>query len=185
MHPQARSDGEDARSLLTAAIEADLRAPVGPPCPVDRVPRRTRNQYCIAIIALGLFNYLVYTLTYAALGGDAHNGTRRIISDADGRRHAEYFVKGHFIHSLSGHERQVSRAAWIYSYIHSISVPLTSGAMIISMLILARPHIIATMRGGLVAGETVVTVFGTVAVLISVGTATLFTWNLVAELAKT
>ncbi len=58
-------------------LAADWRAPreggVGPLCPVDRLPRRRRNQICIAIIALGLVNFVVYTLTYAALGGDAQN----------------------------------------------------------------------------------------------------------------
>ncbi len=170
------------------ALDAALR-PIGgvaptPACPVDRVPRRRRNLACIAIIALGLANYLVYTLSYAALGGDAHNGFRRIVTADDGTTQVHYLVRGHFIHSLSGAEREVSRSLWIYSYMHSISVPLTSGAMIISMLILARPHILATMRGGWVAGETVVVVFGTVVVLITVGAAALFTWNFVAELAR-
>lgn len=166
--------------LLTPALPA--RA-LGPPCPVDRLPRRRRNQICIAVIALGLANYLIYTLGYAALGGDAHNGDRTVVIGDDGTRTVAYYVKGHFIHSLSGRAREVSRAAWIYSYLHSISVPLTSGAMIISMLVLARPHILATLRGGWISGQTFVTAFGTIVLLVTLSVTVLFTADFVRALS--
>ena len=153
-------------------------------CPVDRLPRRRRNQICIGIIALGLLNYLVYTLSYAALGGDAANGYRTVVTRENGKRATEYYVRGHFIHTLSGRERLVSRGAWIYSYVHSISVPLTSGAMIISMLVLARPHILATMRGGLVGGQTFVVAFGTIVSLVALAVTAMFTWNFVEALCS-
>lgn len=153
-----------------------------PPCPVDRLPRRRRNQICIAIIALGLANYLVYTLSYAALGGDAHNGRRELVEQPDGTRQAVYIVRGHHMRHLEGLETEVGRTAWIYSYVHSITVPLTSGALIISMLVLARPHIIATMRGGWISGQTFVTAFGTIVILITSAMALLFTWHFVAAL---
>ena len=56
--------------------------------------------------------------------------------------------------------------------------------MIISMLVLARPHILATMRGGWISGQTLVTAFGTIVLLITLGAAVLFTWSLVAELGR-
>ncbi|MCK4343002.1 MAG: hypothetical protein KAY37_14910 [Phycisphaerae bacterium] len=171
-----------ADDVLAASIPKVRSTGLWPPCPVNRMPRRRRNQICIAIIALGLANYLVYTLTYAALGGDAHNGQREIRQLDDGTREVVYKVRGHFIRSPSGHERVISRGAWIYSYVHSISLPLTSGAMIISMLLLARPHILATMRGGWISGRTLVTVFGTIVVLITGGAAILFTWSFISEL---
>ena len=146
--------------------------------------RRRRNQICIGIIALGLANYLVYTLSYAALGGDAANGYRSVVTRENGKRATEYYVRGHFIHTLSGRERLVSRGAWIYSYVHSISVPLTSGAMIISMLVLARPHILATMRGGLVGGQTFVVAFGTIVALVALAVTAMFTWNFVEALCS-
>jgi hypothetical protein len=173
-----------ADDVLRSALESVRPEGLGVPCPVDRMPRRRRNQICIAIIGLGLANYLVYTLSYAALGGDALNGHRDVVLLEDGTREEVYKVRGHFIHSLSGRERIVSRAAWIYSYVHSISLPLTSGAMIISMLVLARPHILATMRGGWVAGQTLVTAFATIVVLITGGAAALFTWSFVAEMVR-
>jgi hypothetical protein len=146
----------------------------------DRLSRWDR--VCLTIIALGLVNFLAYTLTYAALGGDAHNGHRERVVSQDGARKSVYYLRGHFIHSLSGREREVSRAVWIYSYLHSISVPLTSGAMIISMLALARPHILATMRGGLLTGQTFVTAFGTVIALITLGVTGMFLWHFVEAL---
>lgn len=158
------------------------REPAPPPCPVDRMPRRRRNRICIRIIAVGALNFLVYTLLYAALGGDAHNGERQVIREA-GSAHAVYYVRGHFLRSATGQERQVSEQVWIYSYVHSISVLLTSGAMIISMLVLARPHIIATMRNGFISGETFVTAFGTIALLLTSGAAILFIWDFAAQMS--
>jgi hypothetical protein len=155
-----------------------------PLCPVDRLRRRQRNQLCIWVIAVGLLNYLVYTLGYAALGGDAHNGYRVLVSQDDGSAAAAYFVRGHFIHSLAGQAREVSRSAWIYSYLHSISVPLTSGALIISMLVLARPHILATMRGGWISGQTFVIAFGTIVLLVSLSVTVLFTADFIDALSR-
>jgi hypothetical protein len=154
-----------------------------PPSPVDRMPRRRRNQICIAIIAFGLLNFLVYTLSYAILGGDAHNGYCKQITRADGRLGWVYVVRGHHVRLLEGLETEVSRAAWIYSYLHSITVPLTSGALIISMLVLARPHIIATMRDGWIGGQTFVTAFGTIVVLASLSATALFIAHFVAQLS--
>jgi hypothetical protein len=180
--PDDANDALSAVDDVPAALVARQAGDVTPACPVDRLPRQRRNEMCIVIIALGLANYLVYTLTYAALGGDAHNGYREVQVDAHGKRVSTYYVRGHFVHSLTGRERVVSRAAWIYSYVHSISVPFTSGAMIVSMLVLARPHILATMRGGWISGQTFVTAFGTIVVLAAVAVTVLFTWNFIEAL---
>jgi hypothetical protein len=146
------------------------------------LPRLRRNQICIAIMALGLVNLLAYTVSYAILGGDAYNGWRERSALSDGTPSSVYYLRGHFVHSLDGRVRTVSRAVWIYSYIHSISVPLTSGAMIISMLILVRPHVLATMRGGVISGRTFVIAFGVIVALISVTVAAKFTWHFIQAL---
>lgn len=182
--PDSDADLSADDILATPTLPNGRPEGLGQLCPVDRMPRRRRNQICIAVIALGLANYVVYTVTYASLGGDAHNGRITVVEHEDGTREFVHSVRGHFIHSASGHERAVSRAAWIYSYVHSISLPLTSGAMLISMLVLARPHILATMRGGWIGGQTLVTAFGAIVILITVGAAALFTWSLFAELAR-
>ena len=153
------------------------------PCPVDRMPRRRRNQICISIIAIGAFNFLVYTVVYAALGGDAHNGEARLVEHADGTSRVTYYVRGHFIRTLDGKEAEVSRRVWVYSYLHSMSVFITSAAMIVSMLLLARPHILATMRDGWISGQTFVIAFGTIVILLTSTALFIFAWDFVAQLS--
>ncbi len=179
--PPHDRDSVPGDEVIAAVLPAE-RPPAGPPCPVDRLPRRRRNQLCIWIIALGLLNYLVYTLSYAALGGDAHNGYIKHHTDPDGHPRISYIVRGHYVRNLEGLESEVSRSVWIYSYLHSITVPLTSGALIISMLVLARPHILATMRSGWIRGETFVAAFGTVVILGSLAVTILFITHFVAQL---
>lgn len=172
--------GEDAIGGKSASQGANQAAT--PLCPVDRLPRRRRNQICIAIIAFGLLNFLVYTMTYAVLGGDAHNGYRRVVTGTDGKAHKEFIIRGHHVRDLKGLETPVSRGAWIYSYVHSITVPLTSGALIICMLVLARPHIIYTMRDGWISGQAFVTAFATVVILVSIAATILMTAHFVAQM---
>lgn len=154
-----------------------------PSCPVDRMPSRSRNRICLRIMIVGGLNFLFYTLMYAAIGGDAHNGYARTWADESGTPQTEYVVSGHFIRTLDGRQRVVGRGVWIYSYVHSISLPLTSGAMIISMLVLARPHILATMRDGWISGPTFVVAFSTIIIVVALAVATVFTWDFVSQLA--
>ena len=108
--------------------------------------RRTRNRICIWIIFGGLVNFLAYTIVYADLGGDAKNGGIERVEHEDGRVEVVFYIRGHFIRGISGQKTDVRRWVWIYSYVHSISLWPTQGLMMICMLILAQPHIIATMR---------------------------------------
>lgn len=156
----------------------------GPPCPVDRLPRRRRNQMCIWIIAVGLLNFLAYTVCYAAIGGDAFNGYVTKVKTEDGQTRTAFFVAGHFIRDLQGRDQQVPRGVWIYSYLHSLTVPITSAALIVSMLVLARPHIIATMRDGWISGSTFVTAFGTIIIVGTLFVVTLLIWKLLEQLQK-
>lgn len=170
---------------LAAPAPEEEPAPLPPPRAVERSPRRRRNQVCIGVIAFGLLNFMAYTLMYASLGGDAHNGYRSVATRADGTRQVIYKIRGHHVRILSGQETEVSRATWIYSYVHSISVPLTSGALIICMLILARPHILATMRDSWLSGQTFVRAFGAIVILVSLAAAALFVAHFVAQLGGT
>ncbi|MBK8913790.1 MAG: hypothetical protein IPM64_04165 [Phycisphaerales bacterium] len=141
--------------------------------PPEPSPRLRRNRACVAVIALGAANFLIYTIVYAILGGDAHNGETRILRDDAGPRFV-YTVRGHFLREPLGREREVSAATWAYSYLHSISVLATSGAMVLSMLVLARPHIIATMRDGWISGRTFLLTFGGIVLLLTLGGIALF-----------
>lgn len=121
--------------------------------------RRARNRLCILTIFLGLGNFLVYTATYAWIGGDAFNGQVR-----DG----VYYVRGHHLRVPGGELREVPRGVWIYSYLHSMSIAPTAAAVIVALLILARPHIIATMReDALVGGSAFVTASITITVVLA------------------
>jgi hypothetical protein len=171
--------------LANNATEPDFpmsKAALFSPCPVDWLPRRRRNKICVWIIAIGTLNFLIYTVIYAALGGDAHNGEVKLLETGDGKEEPAYFVRGHFIRSLDGKEARVSRGVWIYSYVHSMSVFVTSAAMIVSMLVLARPHILATMRDGWVGGQTFVTALTTVVILITSAALFVFVWDFAREL---
>ncbi|MBN2446276.1 MAG: hypothetical protein JXO22_06105 [Phycisphaerae bacterium] len=172
MHDRAKEPIDDT---LAEAAPAPL-------CPVDRLPTKRRNQLCIAIIAIGLLNFVVFTLTYAALGGDAHNGHCEFHTQLDGTTFTTYYVRGHFIREPLGYKRQVSAAIWIYSYLHSILVPITSAAMIISMLVLARPHIIATMRDSWISGQTFIVSFGTIVLLVSAVMVFIFAFDFISQL---
>jgi len=108
--------------------------------------RRTRNRICIWLIIGGLLNVLAYTIVYGALGGDAKNGFIELRQQPDGSVQKIYHISGHYLHNIGGQQKEVPRWEWYYSYLHSISLWPTQAAMIISMLILAQPHIIATMR---------------------------------------
>lgn len=181
--PGEKLAGEPTDHVLTAGLPEVVSAEAVPLSPGGRISRRRWYQICIAVIVLGLTNYLAYTVAYALLGGDAPNGRREIVTQADGSRVAVHTVRGHFIRSLDGRGREVSQAAWVYSYVHSITVPVTWGAVLLSMLVLARPHIVATMRGGLISGQAFVRGFGVLVVLVSTIWTLMFIWDFVRDLS--
>ena len=139
--------------------------------------RQRRNTILLWIIALGLGNFVLYTLTYWYLGGDAPNG-----AFIDG----QYHLRGHFIWSGAGRlSGPVPRGVWLYSYVHSISIWPTIAAVLVAMLILARPHIIATMKSDTpVRGHTYVAICITVIVLVTGATTLLFIMEFVNALSQ-
>lgn len=146
--------------------------------------RRTRNLLCIWLIGLGLANYLAFGITYTWLEGDAKNGQIQV-ADPPACPQATYYVAGHFIqHGMAGKLHQVTRNQWIYSYIHSISLWSTHAVILLSMLTLAKPHIIATMRSDRVQGTTFVTVAATLIAVIFGAATVWFVLEFLAELHK-
>lgn len=117
---------------------------------------------------VGVANFVSYTMMYWYIGGDAKNGVIR---------EGSYYVRGHHLRHEGGEfgrESEVSRGVWIYSYIHSISIWPTIAGVLVSMFILARPHIIATMKqDAMIRGPTFVTVCITAVVLVT-GASTLY-----------
>jgi hypothetical protein len=124
-----------------------------------------RTRICIWIIFLGLLNFVAYAILYAEVGGDARNGYIGV-SAKDGQR--EYYVAGHFLRVPEGQFQRVAPWVWIYSYVHSITIWPTEAAVLVCLLILARPHIIATMKeNALMQGSTFVAVCSTIVVLLA------------------
>jgi hypothetical protein len=148
------------------------------------VQRRTRNRLCIWLIFIGLINFLAYTIVYAELGGDARNGGVEIKKNADGSVEKIYYIKGHFIRGGPAGERSdVHRWTWIYSYLHSISIWPTQGMLMICMLILAQPHVIATMReDSLMQGTTFVSVAITLVAVVYAAMSIWFVIGFVSEM---
>jgi hypothetical protein len=96
----------------------------------------------------------------------------------------KYYLRGHFLHSRDGRETAaVSRAEWIYSFIHSITIWPTIAAVLVSMFILARPHIIATVKADApVSGRTIVNLCIFVVVVATFLSTVVFVFNLLAAL---
>jgi hypothetical protein len=147
--------------------------------------RRTRNRICIWLILGGLLNFMAYTIVYARLGGDAANGGVGTYIDELGVENSGYYIRGHFIHGKGGQSKGVSRWVWIYSYLHSISIWPTQAAMVISMLILARPHIIATMRESTwIRGPAFITVVITLTLVLCTALTAWFTMQFIEDLLR-
>ncbi len=143
--------------------------------------RRTRNRICIWVIFLGLLNLVAYTIVYAQIGGDASNGFIRV--GPGGER--EYYVAGHFIHGPEGQSARVPAWIWFYSYAHSITIWPTEAAVLVALLILSRPHIIATMKeGSLMQGSTFVAVCATIILLLAAAFTVTFVVRFITELSR-
>ena len=134
-----------------------------------------RTRICILIIVIGLANFLAYAVVYMSVGGDAMNGFVRALT-ADGRTDLHYYLVRH------GEDFEVSRGVWIYSAVHSISIWVTVGAVLLSMLTLARDRIISSMRSGIVRGRTFITILATVVTLISVVITIWFLLHMIRQL---
>jgi len=136
-----------------------------------------RTRICVWIIILGLANFVAYTIGWAAIGGDAMNGYVRRQSDEAQTRH--YFLVRHGADTF-----EVSRTAWVYSAVHSISVPLTVGAIVLSMLALAKERLIASMHATIVHGRVFMTLLAIAIAVLVVIIAAYFTWYTVTQLTS-
>ncbi len=112
-----------------------------------------RTRVCIWVIMVGLANFMVYTVLYVFIGGEAVNGY--VIRAADGSLRYEL---------QSG--EVVSRGVYIFSGIHSITIWPTVGAILLAMLTLAKDRIVSSMRSSIVRGRTMITILATVITLI-------------------
>jgi hypothetical protein len=123
-----------------------------------------RTKICIWIILIGLGNFLAYSVMYVFIGGEAVSGA--IKNDDQG--HRTYYLKG-----PTQDEVPVSKQIYIYSGIHSISIWVTVGAVMLAMLTLAKERIVSSMRSTVVRGRTLITILATV---ITLTTAVMAIW---------
>ena len=113
-----------------------------------------RTRICIYIIWIGLANFLIYTILYVFIGGEAVNGW--VYDSPAGPRYE----------LQSGAE--VSRGVFVYSGIHSISIWPTVGAVMLAMLTLAKDRVVSSMRSSIVRGRTLITILATIITMIIV-----------------
>lgn len=111
-----------------------------------------KTRICIWIILAGLGNFLAYVVLYWFFWGEAVNGRVEV---EEGQ--VRYFLQ-------SG--REVSRAVFLYSGIHSVSIAPTVGAIMLAMLTLAKERVVSSMRQTIVRGRTLLTIFATTITLI-------------------
>lgn len=117
-----------------------------------------RTIICIWIIMIGLANFLAYSIIYMHIGGEAIHG--RVIQSDDGQM--QYMLK-----SSKPEDVPVSKCVYIYSGIHSISIWVTVGSVMLAMLTLAKERITSSMRSTVVRGRTFITILATVITLIT------------------
>lgn len=113
-----------------------------------------RTKICLWIILIGLGNFLAYVILYCFFWGEAVNGWVEVHEGE-----LRYFLQS---------RQEVSRAVFIYSGIHSISIAPTVGAIMLAMLTLAKDRIASSMRSTIVRGRTMITILATVISMIVV-----------------
>lgn len=129
-----------------------------------------RTKICIWIILAGLANFLAYVILYSIFWGEAING---FVETTGGQVH--YYLQ-------SG--RQVSRAVFIYSGIHSISIWPTVGAIMLAMLTLAKERIASSMRSSIIRGRTFITILAVVIAVVVIVITLLFSFHFHQKLAN-
>jgi len=103
---------------------------------------------------IGLVNFLAYVVLYWFFWGEAVNG------------HVE--ARGEGLHYFLQSGQEVSRAVFLYSGVHSISIAPTVGAIMLAMLTLAKDRVISSMRRTIVRGRTMITILATAITMIVV-----------------
>ncbi len=135
-----------------------------------------KTRICIWVIVIGLGNFLAYTVVYVSVGGDAMNGEIRL--DASAHPAAPRYYLGE-----KGQPTEVSRGVWIYSAVHSISIWITVGAVLLAMLTLAKERIVSSMRSSIIRGRTLITILATIVTMISVLVTAWFLIHMITQLA--
>lgn len=137
-----------------------------------------RTRVCLWVIVIGLANFAAYTVGYFFIGGEAMNGYVAAERGDNGR-----LVRHHYVgHGAS--DKEVSGGVWVYSAIHSTTVWVSVGAVMLAMLTLARERIITSMRSRALRGRTFITVLATLIAAFTLGMTLYFIRFMIAQLAS-
>jgi hypothetical protein len=109
-----------------------------------------QTRICLLIILIGLLNFLAYGIGYWILWGEALHGDHVAFAD------------GTTAYLLNPHEKEVSRGEFLYSGIHSLSIYVTVGAVMLAMLTLAKERIVSSASRTILRGRTWITVVATI-----------------------
>jgi hypothetical protein len=117
-----------------------------------------RTKICLWVIVLGLANFLAYSVVYFSLRGEAiHGQIKREALPGGDKLH--YYLLGR-----EGPQdvTEVTRGVWIYSAVHSTTIPVTVAAVLLAMLTLAKDRIVSSMRSSTVRGRAFITLLALV-----------------------
>lgn len=121
-----------------------------------------RTRICLLIIAVGMANFLAYTIGYTVVGGESVRG--RIYEVQDSGERYYYLDSG----------KEVSRDKFVYIGIHSISIWVTVAAVMLAMLTMAKDRIADSLRDAAMRGRTFCTILAIVVLVSMTGLAFLF-----------
>lgn len=159
---------------LPAMARADRQPePLDEELPEAHLNRRTK--ICIWIIVLGLVNFMAYSWLYFSLRGEAVHGSVTAQPVDGGHVHRYYLLD-------RGQMVEVSHGTWLFSGLHSISMPLTVGAILLAMLTLAKDRIASSMARSIIRGRLLITLLALAVTVCSLGWTLWFAYLLSSNL---
>ena len=133
-----------------------------------------RTRICLLIIAIGMANFLAYTIGYTVVGGESVRGR---IYEVKGTGERHYKLDSHELDS----DKEVSRNKFVYIGIHSISIWVTVAAVMLAMLTIAKDRIADSMRDAAMRGRTFCTILAIVVLVSMTGLTFLFVREFVIQ----
>jgi hypothetical protein len=118
-----------------------------------------RTKICVWVIVGGLVNFLLVTIVWFAIGGDAQNG--KVVKEMPEGK-IRYYVQLRAEAPL----QEVGNGWFYYSAIHGWSIWITCAAVMLAMLTLAKDRLTTALSED--HGRALIHIFATVVVLASI-----------------
>lgn len=129
-----------------------------------------KTKICVWIIAAGLVNFLAFAVAWFVIDGDAIGGWVGQAPDGTRTYHLRPPMQPQDSRAT---EPGVSRATFIYSGVHCISIWITVAAVMLAMLTLAKDRIVSAIPSTVLHGRLFITVLAVV-IAVAVGVVTFF-----------